>query len=960
MAGLDIRLNGQTYALRASEDGTKMVSRPVRQFVQPIRQTGRTRPQDVSPYETFIHPNMTYGFGRDRINSDAAFEPKEYRRFRDSTCDTRWMDGIYLPIQEENSTQSGLEVIKASATFLGELNGMWEKSTSTELVNRQYTGGSTAWDGGGTIMTNTLALVSETTADQGSGSTHTVSHTIADNNLRVLIVLHANKDGASAVKYDDIPLTLIDTLESTASAAPGVTDITAWYLVNPPVGTANVVVNAGNAGYGSATQIFDFKGADITSPVRTAAKEQDATSGSHTADLAPTTVAGDIVVDLIAAHVSHTLTVGAGQTQVANDETAGAGDYQFQYASSHETASGVSTTMSWTVNNSNHHMMTVPVTGTTSTEVVGLDMIPHKNKLIALGIQGKSHVISTSSDAAGATWTGIPTGLTKMTDLDGAISTTDATTVVVTSAAELSVHDTILVGTEQMHITAIATHTLTVERGYNNSTAATHSDEDLVMLMKDIQHSLLSNVVTVNENIDAGLLLTLGNELVAAVWDEVGSVIRFYSTSDVDENMKWVDQNVRISSSRGPLGICAYPDIDRVLKIYVATYEGIYVIDPSDTDWDYQLMFPMTGHNDNGRRMVVHNGSIWISQGVGDTSPASIYRLTVQGDRRLIESGFGLSAGDSVPSDMMGSVNWMKSAGDFLYISVGGHSGSTKSRLLAHNGLGWHHMYQYTTAEDPIEWIDFSGDDDGTPRLHYAIRTATNASNAKFLGQPNVNPSSGITINRQNDSDNVVGYLVLPYIDLGMPHESKVWLRGHVNADDLHSSASNEYITIHYGKDGAARTTTSLGSFTSATTVNTFDSNAGESASNIGMRVHLIRRDGDAEKTPKLKDITVEAMVVPGNGNVMYQHEFTIDISQTAVANGLSSETVYSNLKTLLASIPQVDLEFGGESRKVTVDRESASFLTSFDDWTASSSPNTLMSRKGYLKLTVTERIPLS
>ncbi len=74
---------------------------------------------------------------------------------------------------------------------------------------------------------------------------------------------------------------------------------------------------------------------------------------------------------------------------------------------------------------------------------------------------------------------------------------------------------------------------------------------------------------------------------------------------------------------------------------------------------------------------------------------------------------------------------------------------------------------------------------------------------------------------------------------------------------------------------------------------------------------------------PKLKDLTIEAMVVPSNGNVMYQHEFTIDISQTAVANGLSSETVYTNLKTLLASIPQVDLEFGGESRKVTVDRES-------------------------------------
>ena len=84
MPGLDIRLNSKSYVLSPREDGTKLVTRPVRQFFQPIRQTGRTRPEDVAPYETFIHPNMTYGFGRYRINSDAAFEPSEYRRCWDS------------------------------------------------------------------------------------------------------------------------------------------------------------------------------------------------------------------------------------------------------------------------------------------------------------------------------------------------------------------------------------------------------------------------------------------------------------------------------------------------------------------------------------------------------------------------------------------------------------------------------------------------------------------------------------------------------------------------------------------------------------------------------------------------------------------------------------------------------------------------------------------------------------
>ncbi len=86
--GLDIEINSKQYSLVPSGDGTKVSTRPVQQFVQSIKDTGRTRPEDVSPYETFIHPDLTGGFGRYRINSDKAFDPSEYRRFWDSTLDT--------------------------------------------------------------------------------------------------------------------------------------------------------------------------------------------------------------------------------------------------------------------------------------------------------------------------------------------------------------------------------------------------------------------------------------------------------------------------------------------------------------------------------------------------------------------------------------------------------------------------------------------------------------------------------------------------------------------------------------------------------------------------------------------------------------------------------------------------------------------------------------------------------
>ena len=44
-----------------------------------------------------------------------------------------------------------------------------------------------------------------------------------------------------------------------------------------------------------------------------------------------------------------------------------------------------------------------------------------------------------------------------------------------------------------------------------------------------ITAGLLTNDVTQNEDIDAGLLASIGAELVAAVWDETSGTITFFS-----------------------------------------------------------------------------------------------------------------------------------------------------------------------------------------------------------------------------------------------------------------------------------------------------------------------------------------------------------------------------------------------------------------------------------------------
>ena len=75
--------------------------------------------------------------------------------------------------------------------------------------------------------------------------------------------------------------------------------------------------------------------------------------------------------------------------------------------------------------------------------------------------------------AVAGTW-GDTNDTTVQTDLAAAITDDAAVEIEVTSAASLGIAQTILVGTEQMYITGISSNTLTVERGVNGTTAATH------------------------------------------------------------------------------------------------------------------------------------------------------------------------------------------------------------------------------------------------------------------------------------------------------------------------------------------------------------------------------------------------------------------------------------------------------------------------------------------------------
>lgn len=64
------------------------------------------------------------------------------------------------------------------------------------------------------------------------------------------------------------------------------------------------------------------------------------------------------------------------------------------------------------------------------------------------------------------------------TTLSGSVADTTTKTVAVTSAANLSAGQTILINSERMYIESISSNDLTVERGVAGSTATTHSSSD--------------------------------------------------------------------------------------------------------------------------------------------------------------------------------------------------------------------------------------------------------------------------------------------------------------------------------------------------------------------------------------------------------------------------------------------------------------------------------------------------
>jgi hypothetical protein len=391
------------------------------------------------------------------------------------------------------------------------------------------------------------------------------------------------------------------------------------------------------------------------------------------------------------------------------------------------------------------------------------------------------------------------------------------------------------------------------------------------------------------DNDRAGKLTFVGTTMYAFLWSESSARIECWiSTND---SVTWTVEDT-VTTGGQMQGLALYNDVNGDAAPVVATEEGLYAYDVSVPV--FQMIYPIASDSNHGIGLTVWNGSVYFPTGWG-----GIVALTWNGFVYTVQQ-VGPDRDGGLPTARQGHVLSMVAAGSYLFASYGGHAANKNASIFAFTGLGWHHMFRNTTANEEIRHIAVSGNDDDTPRLHFNVATSSTVSVVKHLDEPLVDPVSGVALAYQLN-----GYLDLPEFDGGDPHEQKAIMRARLSADDM-GTTSQEYAYGNYGVDGAARTTATLGDFTASVPNLDFAGGLGESMKTLGVRLNLVRDAGSTADTPKVKEFEVLYEVWQTQ---LRGFEADIDIPKDATAIA-PIQAILDNLRTALNSFPMVQTSF--------------------------------------------------
>ena len=189
----------------------------------------------------------------------------------------------------------------------------------------------------------------------------------------------------------------------------------------------------------------------------------------------------------------------------------------------------------------------------------------------------------------------------------------------------------------------------------------------------------------------------------------------------------------------------------------------------------------------------------------------------------------------------------------------------------------------------------------------------------------NSHPSGGVSIPRAATSQ-----LALPFVDGGLPTQSKIWMMIRAKVDALDTDTNGEHIPVTYGKDGEARTVnTDLDNdITDDCThvPNDFYSNAKEldytttakqGVSSVAMGLELTL----TQTTPATPVLQALEIIFKATSPIIFEWDFEIDIPATEQQTMVDAETIITNLESAESNSVLVPLTYGQLGTKyVSVD----------------------------------------
>ena len=233
-------------------------------------------------------------------------------------------------------------------------------------------------------------------AYQAHASSATFSYTVSAGSDRILIV-GANVESSTrytqSVTYNSIALTKVTSLLS--GAGPNC-ETSLWYLVNPPVGTFNIVATT-QATKDLSGIAMSFTGVHQTTPFR----DTSQVGGTgNAASVGVTTVVGDLAADVVCQGDATlgTIAVGAGQTLRDSATASGV----FRGAGSTEPGNGGTVTMSWSFTLSPTYAQIAVALRASSVTTYGVDVTPATTSTSRLPSNGTNYTVDFAVQNTGS------------------------------------------------------------------------------------------------------------------------------------------------------------------------------------------------------------------------------------------------------------------------------------------------------------------------------------------------------------------------------------------------------------------------------------------------------------------------------------------------------------------------------------------------------------------------------